>query len=285
MAERNWCNLKIFLTGDKGFLGRNIQESLSIDGNTIIGLEAESRFDRWLNNLENLFVDIKLDAVIHAGAMASNQSVDPSIFLWNSYATLALAQCVRNKFGTEIPFIFFSSFQANVVENKPENASWYGWSKKYAEDCLIEVIPSATIFRPSVMWGDERYKKDLAKTGSVPFQLASHQLRFLYSDWGRDYVHVSDVISAIKISLCDKPVGCFSLCGEYWWNKDLAKLTDWCGYDIIDHHIESDKRHFSSNILPDDVKGLTQIPKWKIISSLRDEFQKIEDKYNESNSR
>lgn len=274
--------MKILLTGDKGFVGRHIRRALSNEGHTVIGLEAEADFNEWLGKFKHskrsdlILGDI--GAVIHAGAIATNQYADPSIFLWNSYATLILAKYVRDRYGSDIPFIFFSTFQVDVVENRPKNGSWYGWSKKYAEDCLKEVIPSATILRPGVMWGDERYKGNL-KDSSVPYLLATHRLEFLYKRWGRDYLHVSDVVEAVKIALHEGPAGTFNLTGEYWWNEELAKLTDWQGYDLIDNYAKSMKIKFNSDILPEDSEGLPLLPNWGVQSSLEFEFRRLEAQY------
>ena len=271
--------MKILLTGDKGFVGRNIRKALSDEGHTIVGLEVTPSFDKWLDKFK--YPDVRLedlDAVIHAGAIATNQYTDPSIFLWNSYATLMLAKYARDRYGSEVPFIFFSTFQVDVVESKPNSASWYGWSKKYAEDCLKEVLPHATILRPGVMWGDERYKGNL-KDSSVPYLLATHQLEFLYKHWGRDYIHVSDVVEAVKIALHEGPAGTFNLTGEYWWNENLAKLTDWQGYDLIDNHARSMKLKFNSEIVPEDSEGLPLLPSWERQSTLEFEFGRLEAQY------
>ena len=274
--------MKILLTGDKGFVGRNIGEALSKDGHTVIGLEAEPHFDEWIGKFERCrrydFMLSDIDAVIHAGAIATNQYDDPSIFLWNSYATLVLAKYIRDRYGSDFPFIFFSTFQVDVIEKSPNSGSWYGWSKKYAEECLREVLPDATVLRPGVMWGDERYKGN-PKDSSVPFQLATHQLEFLYKYWGRDYIHVSDVTQAVKIALRDKPAGVFNLSGEYWENMDLAKLTDWNDYELIDNRTTGMKFKFNAEITPADIEGLPLLPNWIVQSCLKTEFKRIEREY------
>ena len=274
--------MKILLTGDKGFVGRNIRKALTGEGHTAIGIEAEPQFSEWIGKFHRSkrydFMLRDIDAVVHAGAIATNQFADPSIFIWNSYATLVLAKYARDRYGSDIPFVFFSTFQVNVVEKNMDNGSWYGWSKKYAEECLREVLPHVTILRPGVMWGDERHKGN-PKDRSVPFQLATHQLEFLYKHWGRDYVHVNDVVEAVKISVRDKPTGIFNLSGEYWWNEDLAKLTNWNNYELIDNHTTAMNLKFTTPILPEDMKGLLSLPNWTVQSYLKTEFKRIESKY------
>ena len=280
MAERNWCNLKILLTGNRGFVGRHIQSALARDGHEIVGIEATSNFDEWVERFESKkYKQIlkNVDAIIHAGAIADNQTKDPGVFLWNSHATLVLAQYAKKRYGSDIPFVFFSTFQVNIIEKSKEGVSWYGRSKKFAEDLLLETL-SPTILRPSVMWGDERYKfGGLGR--SVPFKLATHQLEFLYKDWGRDYVHVSDVVAAIRVALRDQPTGIFHLNGEYWSNSDLAELTDWNDYELIDNAVKRIDRRFDSFVSASDLEGLQQLPNWEYQSSLRHEFRLLETKY------
>lgn len=269
--------MKILLTGDKGFVGSHIREALALEKHQVVGLEASQSFHQWCDDLPRM-IPADINAVVHVGAIANNQCEDPNIFLWNSYATLLLAQHCRDLHGPDFPFIFFSTFQVDVIQIQPENASWYGWSKKYAEDGLKEVLPGATIFRPNVMWGDERNKGSL-KEGSVPFRLASRKLKFLYTHWGRYYVHISDVIEAVKIALGEKLRGCFSLLGEYWWNKDLAALTNWRGYELIDNRNRSDKMKFNSIILPNKLHEFVLPPNWSSQTSLPQEFKKLESQY------
>ena len=265
--------MNILLTGDNGFVGRHAAQALKQAGYQVKGLEAEPTFWDWKEKVEKInFHGIR--GVVHAGALTFNQCELPDIFLWNAYASHILAKQVKET-GGSMPFIFFSSFQVNVVEQTPEKASWYGWSKKYAEDNILEIFPLATILRPSVMWGDESHKK--GSGASVPFQLATHQLKYLYEEWGRDYVHVNDVTRAICTALVDKPSGIFNLNGEYWWNKDLRRLTGWDDYDVID--TEDKPQTFDADIRPMDLVGLQQLPNWKYSSSLEEEFKKLEAKF------
>ena len=271
--------MKILLTGDKGFVGRNIGAALRADGHTVIGIEAEPQFSEWHGKFyrsKRYYVALRdIDAVVHAGAISSNQHTDPDIFIWNSYASLVLAKYVRERYG-QIPFVFFSSFQVSASDKDWSQRSWYAWSKVFAEDCIREVLPNATMLRPGVMWGDEQHK---TVGRSVPYQLATHQLTHLYSNWGRDYVYISDAVEAVKIGIYDAPAGTFNLNGEYWCNEDLAMLTDWKDYQLVGNPQAELGVAFNHSEYTGQGDGLPALPGWEVKSDLRVEFGRIEELY------
>ena len=268
--------MKILLTGHNGFVGRHISKALRDDAHTVIGIEAEPQFDHWVGKFtRSLKYDValqKIDAVVHAGAISSNQYTVPDIFIWNSYASLILAKYVRDRYG-QIPFVFFSSFQVSASENDWHKRSWYAWSKVFAEDCIRAVLPGATILRPSVMWGDEKAKQVGC---SVPYQLATHQLTHLYTNWGRDYVHVSDAVEAVKIGIHDAPAGTFSLDGEYWRNEQLAELTDWNRYQLVENPQAALGVAFN-NSQYEGQDSRMRLPGWERKADLKTEFKRIEN--------
>ena len=271
--------MRILITGDKGFVGRNLGKALRKDGHEIIGFEAETHFDQWLDKLHKL---PDFDAVIHAGAIAKNQFDDPSIFLWNSYATLKLANYTRFRpqyYSKHIPFIFFSTFQVSMTQEDLRQRSWYGWSKAFAEECLHEVLPDATILRPGVMWGDEKHKGNPTDQ-SVPYLLATHRLKYLYRHWGRDYVHISDVVRAVKVVLRDTPLGTFNLNGEYWSNEELAELTEWDSYQLIGDPIDELGIKFNTQVSKSAADNMLSLPGWEPEACLETEFKRIEAEYN-----
>ena len=148
------------------------------------------------------------------------------IYLWNSYATFLLAQRVRQKMHSmsPMPFIFFSSFSVGSTMDNWEARTPYAWSKAQAENFVRVYLPHATILRPGVMWGDEQHKRPAER--SVPYRLASHDLRHLFRNGARHYVHVSDIAAAVKLCLENRPKGTFDLVTEYVPNEKSCYL---CG--------------------------------------------------------
>ena len=177
------------------------------------------------------------DAVIHIGAMKDNQSASADIFLWNAYATKLLAEQVSNSQQRPPYFIFFSSSMVQGTAHDLDNRSPYGWSKQMAESYLVDTYEKRDsdgwcILCPSVIWGDER---EFGYRGSIPFRLASHDLEFLLTRWWRDYVHVADIVDAVKICLDRKPNGFYDIMtGSPISNMRIREMIGWRDYKLVD---------------------------------------------------
>ena len=223
---------RILVTGDKGFVGSQIRAALE-PGYEVVGLEAREHFRDWYDEMYEV-MDTPIDAVIHAGAVTANRSQDPNIYLWNSYATFLISQRVRQKMHSmsPMPFIFFSSFSVGSTMDNWEARTPYTWSKAQAENFVRVYLPHATILRPGVMWGDEQNKRPSER--SVPYQLASHDLKHLFKNGARNYVHVSDIVAAVKLCLENRPKGTFDLVTEYVTNEKAATFVEWQGYEWLD---------------------------------------------------
>ena len=250
--------MKILLTGDKGFVGGHLYRALREEGHSVLGMEADCTFDQWLGRFSKSknwdYRLHKLDAVLHVGAISENQSENPEIYLWNSYGTFVLAKFIKERYRDRIPFIFFSSYLVESTENDWTARSPYTWSKAQAEEYLQLLLPNATILRPGVMWGEETNKNPKYRT--VPYQLATRTLKKLYRNWGRNYVHVSDVIRAVKNCLEYRHRGVWSMTGEtVWMNEDLAELVEWKGYEWMDSDLKFKNSHLQEVNTP-------RIPEW-----------------------
>ena len=270
--------MRILLTGSKGFVGSHLYRALRDEGHSVLGMEADCTFDQWLGRFSKSknwdYRLHKLDAVLHVGAISENQSEDPEIYLWNSYGTFVLAKFIRDRYGDRIPFIFFSSY---IIESTEENwklRSPYVWSKVQAEQYVQTLLPHATIIRPGVMWGDETNKNPDGR--SVPYQLATRTLKKLYRQWGRNYVHVSDVIEAVKNCLAYRHRGVYSMMGDVvYMNEDLAHLVEWDGYEWMDSDLKYQIPHLNKVKTP-------RIPGWTPAVQMKDELPWMEKQLNES---
>ena len=269
--------MRILITGDRGFVGSHICTALEADGHEIVGLEATPTFREWYDEMYEV-MEQDIDAVIHIGAISNNQSKDPDIYLWNSYATFLLAQRVRQKMHSmsPIPFIFFSSFLVGSTMADWSTRTPYSWSKAQAENFVRVYLPHATILRPAVMWGNEQNKQ--AHQGSVPWRLAAHNLEYLLRNWNRKYVHIADVIAAVKLCLENRPKGTFDLAPDYFWsNEELAKLVEWKGYEWADNPLNVGFNYISSHESRDE---LPTPPGWAPKVLMEEELPRLERELN-----
>ena len=228
-------------------MGSHIQNALEAE-HKVVGLEARERFRDWYDDLYEI-MDTSIDAIVHAGAILDNQSQDPNIYLWNSYATFLLAQRVRQKMHSmsPMPFIFFSTYLVGSTMDDWGARTPYTWSKAQAENFVRVYLPHATILRPDVVWGDEGGVK-VPEHRSIPFRLASHSLKHLFRDWGRNYVHVQDVVAAVTLCLESRPKGTFDLTTEYVSNQKAATLVEWQGYEWLENPKEAGFKYILNDI-------------------------------------
>ena len=212
----------ILLTGDKGFVGSEIGLSLSDRGHAFIGIDRPASFYLWHERVDRLFKEYRFDAVIAAGAISDNQYKRTDIYTWNALAMEILASyCVEQG----ALMIFFSSQTARCP------TTLYGCSKRLAE-MLIEGKRGleACILQPFNIWGAGEAVKPL-RLRSLPFRLVNEELEVLWPT-RRDYVHVSDVVSAVFHALKGRLTGTFEVgTGGSVHAYDLAACTEWQGYE------------------------------------------------------
>ena len=259
-------------------MGSHVQSALEVDGHEVVGLEAKPLFGDWSDEMYAV-METPIDAVVHAGAISSNQSQDPNIGLWNGHATFLLVQRVRQKMYSmsPIPLVFFFSF---VVEDDIRRRTPYGWSKAMGEAYVHAYLPHASILRPSVIWGDERVRKSTGH-GSLAYRLASHDLQYLIKDWLRYYIHVSDVVRAVITCLEDRCRGTFSLADAIpFTNKELADLISWKGYEWIDDPVEAGLMHYRTTHARSSHKS-AWIPNWEPQVDLREELPRLEQEIHQ----
>ena len=267
---------RVLITGNEGFVGNHIQNALETE-HEVVGLEAKPTFREWYNEMYDV-MDTPIDAVIHVGAIAENQSDRDDIYLWNSYATFLLAQRVRQKMNSmsPIPFVFFSSYLVESTTQNWEARSPYTWSKAQAENFVRVYLPHAAILRPGTMWGNEERKRPEHR--SVPCRLAAHQLEYLFRNWSRYYVHVEDVVSAVQVCLEDRHKGTYSVVDPRpWANTELAKMVKWSGYEWVDNPKSVGMRHVLEAV---PAPTSDRVPNWKPCKAMEIELPRLEGKLN-----
>ncbi len=262
-------HMRILITGHEGFVGRNLKEGLE-NNHKILTLEKSESFDDWKDKMR-VVVSEPVDVIVHAGAIANTQYQHTDIFLWNAQATKYLFETAILKSSSPY-FIFFSTFMVAEAEKDSHQVSYYTWSKLFAEHYIKNNAWDARnwcILRPSVMWGDE---SGCIGNRSIPYRLASRELEHLFSDWGRDYVHITDVVEAVRTCIKTQPKGIFDLAtGILTTNKELASLVKWKDYRVVDNTADVEHKYPIHHISPQR----NMIPGWNPIVKIEEELPRL----------
>ena len=125
---------------------------------------------------------------------------DEDIFYWNYQTTTQVADvCARH----DTRLMFFSSCQAITP------ISLYGWSKRCASDYVEKVVENYCILRPFIVYGDEYGRS--SKLSAVA-KLIRGELSVVFEPWERDWIHVRDVVRAVRhIVLNEKIKGIYDI--------------------------------------------------------------------------
>lgn len=229
----------VLITGSKGFVGSELMQCKDYQH----VLDKADTYEIWCSNLLEKMDNFRIETVVHCGAISDNQYKDADIFDWNTRCTQVIAEECASQ---GIHLIFLSSQTARNPQ------TLYGYSKHFSE-LLIRRTPGldACIFQPFNIWGDDQSMKP-AHCQSLPYRLAANNLEVLW-DIDRDYIHVSDVVRAIKIAMNNRICGTFHLgTGQTVNSHVLANAVKYDGYEIKDTppYIERYTCANPSNFLP-----------------------------------
>lgn len=194
---------RVLVTGHKGFIGSEIEEVLRKENAIEVhGLDCDFDFakfqEMWANFRRR---GGKFDCIIHCGAIADSR-VDGNI-LWqlNYQASQEIADyCER----TDTKLIFISSGAA--IE--PDTS--YGWSKHCAEFYMNQAVAGMNlcILRPFNVWDFDESEK---ANPSIVYKILTGALKEVYWRCTRDFIYISDVVSAVQQVIHDWTPGTFSL--------------------------------------------------------------------------
>jgi ADP-L-glycero-D-manno-heptose 6-epimerase len=186
--------IKVCVTGNKGFIGKEVQRELERSGKIVVGIEKWIfERDNWQKNLNEYLSGINPDVVFHIGACSNTQNQNVSEMLkMNTESTFIIADWCKAK---NIPLIYSSS--ASVVGSKGEPETLYAWSKYLGERYVINC--GGVALRYFNVYGS--YEYDKGKMASIACQA--------YNKWKfgermllfpqrptRDFVYIKDVVSA-----------------------------------------------------------------------------------------
>ena len=174
--------MKILLTGSEGFIGQNLQTFLK-DKHQLICIDKKTG-----NDLLTCDLNYEVDIVIHlAGLSGVRDSLDSPVDYWinNVVASHRLFKQFKN---TRI--LYASSSTAKEPWRNP-----YAMSKFYME----HIAPANTMgMRFTTVYGPG------AKEEMFIPKLLKKEVTYINSDHKRDFIHVSDILTAISILMTNK---------------------------------------------------------------------------------
>ena len=174
--------MKILLTGSEGFIGQNLQTFLK-DKHQLICIDKKTG-----NDLLTCDLNYEVDIVIHlAGLSGVRDSLDNPADYWinNVVASHRLFEKFKDK-----QILYASSSTASEPWRNP-----YAMSKYYME----HIAPKNSIgMRFTTVYGPGAREEML-----IP-KLLKKEVTYINSDHKRDFIHVSDILTAISILMTNK---------------------------------------------------------------------------------
>ena len=169
--------MNILLTGSEGFIGKNLQSFLK-DEHQLICIDKKLG-----NDLINCDLDYDVDLIIHlAGLSGVRQSLDNPIDYWTN-----------NVIGSHRIFEKFKDKKILYASSSTANEPWrnpYAMSKFYME----QIAPENSLgMRFTTVYGPGGRENML-----IP-KLIKNNVSYINVDHYRDFIHVEDLMSAIKI--------------------------------------------------------------------------------------
>ena len=163
--------MNILITGANGFIGSHLVKSL-----------PEHNVMKWNKDIENFYLDETINFVVHLAALTDvRQSVENPELYWTvnvEYSKRIFDACKN------IPIVYASSSCAKEWWLSP-----YGTTKRTMEELAYN---GHVGLRFTTVWGDG------ARNNMLMGRIKNETLKYK-TNHIRDFIHVSDVVSAIKL--------------------------------------------------------------------------------------
>ena len=248
--------MRVFITGEAGFIGRNLPASFRKLGHSIISgdrakmqttakgepcVHKNSRL-QWLNFFNELEIDLLVHnaAVVGTDVVALNQKEST---LTNVAGTHNVCLAAKD---ANIPVCYMGTSviydtpryqnEAITEESVLAPSTFYGAQKLSGEHVVKSTVKDWLIMRPLFAYGGVGDMNSLiAKTFYAHRKRKKHLDMFLDPDKSKDYMHVEDFCDAVALA-CDKGL----------WGEDfnvsaeepiatwqiIDKMSDVCGHDL-----------------------------------------------------
>ncbi|MCY3739920.1 MAG: NAD(P)-dependent oxidoreductase [Candidatus Poribacteria bacterium] len=192
--------MRVLLTGNKGFIGREIKEVLTKENALAVHGEDSDNYRAFLHWFEDTDFSY-YDLVIHCGAISDSRQCDNELWQMNYQASCQIARACEQS-NTKLLFI---SSAAAIEPDTP-----YGWSKHCAEFYMQQKVAGMNlcILRPFNVWSFDESEK---ANPSIVYKIITGRLQQVYWRCQRDFIHITDVVSAVQQVIHNWTPGTFEL--------------------------------------------------------------------------
>ena len=191
---------KILLTGNKGFIGKNIEKFLLDHDEEFEIITIEKDFYRpqdWEVSLDETIKSVQI--VLHVGADSNTLNTDIENVMFLNFLVSKKIFDLAEKY--KIPVVYSSSAACNGVNGYPSNL--YSWSKFAAEQYGIKNNKEFIALRYFNVFGPGEEKK--GKMSSVAYQSWGKESFVLFPKKpSRDFIYIKDVVEATTFPIFKK---------------------------------------------------------------------------------
>ena len=247
-------------------VGSQIMSQLSINSDISITCLDAHDFDEWHLKWKPISTQL-FDLIIHCGAISDSR--ETGLHLWQmNFMTIYPIIYYAKSHNSQI--LFFSSCMALNASTQ------YGLTKQMCEDFLTSAIyeDNLCIFRPFSIYS---YHESQKKNPSVFHKSLHQQLPVIYRNVFRDFIHVSDVVSAVNCVIKEWQPGLFDVGTGVETN--VENLSRICYRNKYLPPIKDPSPDFTMNMVADTQKMLNdwqpQFVDWRI-KAARDPSYRVE---------
>lgn len=228
--------MKILVTGSNGFVGSHVVAALLKEGHEVFASSRTgdaSSFNkqyptyRFIQvdftdpfSLHDAFEFVQPEVVVHCGAMSKPDECElnqADAYDVNVYGTLQLllnAETYQSFFVHLSTDFIFDGEKGMYTEDDPANPiSYYGRTKKEAEDAVAEYKFDKAIVRTSFVYGKPLYGRD-SFIGLIAKKLKNNEPFKVVNDQQRTPTHGEDLAKGIRTIINKRACGVYNLAGK-----------------------------------------------------------------------
>jgi ADP-L-glycero-D-manno-heptose 6-epimerase len=184
-------DMKIVLTGYKGFIGGALLKALNKKGNNYVYTLDQNK-EQWDNENELEQIVSQCDIIFHVGAISDTTLQDCNEMLYWNYTLSKRLFDLARKHNKKVVYSS-SAATYGLGDGLPTNI--YGWSKKLAEEYGLKACEKFVALRYFNVYGPgEEHKGKMASVAYQAYKKGSFTL--FPKNPKRDFVYIKDVVNA-----------------------------------------------------------------------------------------